>query len=61
MPPRWMWPLDWEIKRHLEGVIARREAKMSGKHTDETEYGESMVSDDDIKAWIAENTQPEPV
>jgi hypothetical protein len=44
MPPRWMWPLDWEIDQHFKVVDARRKEKYGGNTSDSTDYGDEDVS-----------------
>lgn len=44
MPPRWMWPLDWEIDQHFKVVDARRKEKYGGNTSDSTEYDDEGVS-----------------
>lgn len=56
MPPRWMWHLPWELKRHMKRVTAAREAKLNRGNNGDAPEGESWEADDeDIKAFIAEH------
>lgn len=64
MPPEWMWPLSWEVKRHMEKVVADRKAKYETKSTGPNQKDEGPAEPDwvadqaDIDDWLEENLEP---
>ena len=58
IPPRWMWHLPWDLKTHMEKVVADRKAKYESKpNSDGSDNAPAWeADDDDVKAWIRENT-----
>jgi hypothetical protein len=54
MPPEWMWPLSWELKRWMSRVAAERRSKYGGDDDDasDDEYeGDGWEKNEWLPEW----------
>lgn len=55
MPPQWMWPLPWEMERHMDQIAADRKEKYGGSddddYDDEPPSGSGWETNELAESW----------